>query len=248
MMTPEYLLYQGLRFFSVLLVGYVAGLLAIYGGVRVNYTRKIFHFAIFFLPILFAPEFDVDGNPLTLSISTGVILLLGLGMFMRPVRERLPLINTIYRGVDRPEDRPYTLFWLTTQIITGYIVLLLMVFLLQRNSVAELVMIPVLINGIGDGLAEPVGVRFGRYRYNVRAFLSKRRYQRSLEGSSCVFLTSIAVMVLFADHFTMSQFWTGIVAIPVLMTLAEAFSPHTWDSPFLFLVGGLTLLGIIQWV
>jgi hypothetical protein len=30
------------------------------------------------------------------------------------------------------------------------------------------------------------------------------------------------------------------------MTLAEAFSPHTWDTPFLFLVGGLSLLGIVH--
>jgi len=34
--------------------------------------------------------------------------------------------------------------------------------------------------------------------------------------------------------------------IPVAMTLAEAFSPHTWDSPFLYLVGGTTTIMVIE--
>jgi hypothetical protein len=36
----------------------------------------------------------------------------------------------------------------------------------------------------------------------------------------------------------------AMVIIPPLMTLAEAVSLHTWDTPFLFLVGYLTLFGI----
>jgi len=34
--------------------------------------------------------------------------------------------------------------------------------------------------------------------------------------------------------------------IPIAMTLAEAFSPHTWDSPFLYLVGGTTTILVIE--
>ena len=38
----------------------------------------------------------------------------------------------------------------------------------------------------------------------------------------------------------------GVLTL-VLMTLAEAFSPHSWDSPFLFLVGGMSLAGVLQY-
>jgi hypothetical protein len=32
------------------------------------------------------------------------------------------------------------------------------------------------------------------------------------------------------------------------MTLAEAFSPHTWDTPYMFLVGTVSLLGIMKFL
>ena len=247
-MTIEYLLYQVLRLGSVLIVGYLAGLLVIHRGVKVNYTRKLFHFAIFFFPVLFAPDFDVDGNPVSLSASTGVILMLGLGLFLKPIRNRWSFASVLFRAIDRPEDRPYTLFWLSTQVITGYIVIVFFVIAFGHHGMGELMMIPILINGIGDGLAEPVGVRYGRHSYPVPAFLSSRRYQRTLEGSACVFITSLLVVPFFHDHFTGQQLITALIAMPVIMTLAEAFSPHTWDTPFIFLAGGFSLLAITQFI
>ncbi len=247
-MTIEYLLFQVLRLGSVLIVGYLAGLLVIHRGVKVNYTRKIFHFAIFFFPVLFAPDFDVDGNPVSLSVSTGVILILGLGIFLKPIRQRWSFATVLFRAIDRPEDRPYTLFWLTTQVITGYIVIVFFVIVFGQHGMGELMMIPILINGMGDGLAEPVGVRFGRHSYSVPAFFSSRTYQRTLEGSACVFITSLLVVLFFHDHFTGQQLITALIAMPILMTLAEALSPHTWDTPFIFLVGGFSLLGITHFV
>lgn len=105
-----------------------------------------------------------------------------------------------------------------------------------------------MINGIGDGLAEPVGVRFGKHFYRTRALFSKREYTRSLEGSACVFVTSI--FVVWGNDFPLTelQFAAAIFAIPVLMTLAEAFSPHTWDSPVMYLVGGLTIIAILKFI
>ncbi|MFO7952724.1 MAG: hypothetical protein R6U91_07980 [Bacillota bacterium] len=61
-----------------------------------------------------------------------------------------------------------------------------------------------------------------------------QKYGRTIEGSACVFLISIAVLVYFHALFI----------LPLVMTLAEAFSPHTWDTPFLFLLGYLTLFVI----
>jgi dolichol kinase len=112
----------------------------------------------------------------------------------------------------------------------------------------RLIYIPILIGGIGDGLAEPVGVRFGKRTYQVPALVSGRSYERTLEGSACVFLTSVVVVLAFHAMFTAPQLMVALAAVPLLMTLAEARAPHTWDQPFLFLTGSLALLGIVVWL
>jgi hypothetical protein len=40
--------------------------------------------------------------------------------FIKPVRKRLALAGTMFLSYDRPEDRPHTMFWLTTQLLAGY--------------------------------------------------------------------------------------------------------------------------------
>ena len=116
-----------------------------------------------------------------------------------------------------------------------------MAILFERYGILDLLLIPILINGIGDGMAEPIGVRFGKHKYNVHALFSKKKYVRTLEGSACIFITSIVVIAAHYFYFTQIQFAFAIMIIPALMTLAEAFSPHTWDTPFLFFVGFVSL-------
>ena len=105
-----------------------------------------------------------------------------------------------------------------------------------------IIFIPILINNIGDGLAEPVGVRFGKHKYNTTALYYKGKFwngnfTRSYEGSSCVFLTSIIVVAANYAAFSKVQFWLTVVILPFLMTIAEAKAPHTNDGPFLALIG-----------
>jgi dolichol kinase len=152
----------------------------------------------------------------------------------------------MFLSYDRPEDRPHTMFWLTTQLLAGYAVLIPMRILFQKLGFAELVFIPVLVHGLGDGLAEPVGVRFGKHKYSCRALFSKRRYTRSLEGSACVFLAGVAAVLLFQASFTPLQLFGALLIVPAAITLAEALSPHTWDAPYMFLVGAESLLGIMR--
>ena len=113
-----------------------------------------------------------------------------------------------------------------------------------QNGLAGLIWIPLLIICFGDGLAEPVGVRFGRHKYKTYAFFSKKKYVRSLEGSACVFLASMVVVIVFQSFFTGLQFITALIVLPLLMTLVEAFSPHTWDTPTLYIAGYGALYGI----
>ena len=208
-----------------------------------------------FLPLAWAgmPKTSFRKNSDSPNERTGTTLLLGsiltllsLLIFINPIRQHVSILATMFLSYDRPEDRPNTLLWLTTQFMGSYFVLAIVAFYLAKDNAVELLYIPILINGIGDGLAEPVGIRFGKHHYETRALFSTKKYTRSLEGSACVFITSILVIYLSHYPFTDLQFVVAITAIPILMTLAEAFSPHTWDSPLLYGTGGMTLIGILQ--
>src|SRR5205085_7155054 len=122
------------------------------------------------------------------------------GMFAllaKPFRTRVRTLATMFRSFDRPEDRPHTLLWLTTQVLGAYAVMTPMTILFGAWHMSELMFVPVLIHGVGDGLAEPVGIRWGRHKYTTRAFLGgDRRFTRSFEGSACVFAAGVFAVLL----------------------------------------------------
>lgn len=238
-----FLLNMTIKAFCLYLIQYLTGLLVEHRGIKVNYTRKINHFSLFFIPTYLDRVFAYR-QTFGLFILGILLTVLSLVVYVRPLRERYAVIGTMFRSFDRPEDRPNTLLWLSTQILAGFLVIIPMVILYAHYAILDLLLIPILINGIGDGLAEPVGVRFGRHKYGVHALFTMKKYVRSLEGSACVFITSLVVITLYYPSFTPHQYILALAFVPVLMTLAEAFSPHTWDTPFLFLVGYLALFGI----
>lgn len=234
---------QFVKFFILIIISYINGLLVRHYGVKVNYTRKINHFSLFFIPMYIETILPYERS-LGLFILGSVFGVFTLIIYIKPLRERLTIIATMFLSFDRPEDRPYTLPWLSTQIIASFLVVIPMIILFAQNNIMDLLLIPVLINGIGDGLAEPVGIRFGKYKYTTSGLFIRKKYVRTLEGSACVFITSVIVIALYYAHFTQIQFVVALTIIPVIMTIAEAFSPHTWDSPFLYLVGYVSLYAI----
>jgi len=242
-MTAAYWSNQVVKILILLMVNYGNGLLVDHKGIKVNYTRKINHFAIFFIP-MYLDSLFVYEKSLPIFITSCMLAVLTLTIYIEPIRTRVRFIGRMFRSFDRPEDRPHTMLWLTTQTVAGYLVIIPFVALFVQKNMVELVLIPVLINGIGDGLAEPVGVRFGKHPYRAYALFSRRTYKRTLEGSACVFFTSIVVVLAHSVHFSPVQLAVAITLIPVTMTIAEAISPHTWDTPFLFGVGYSVLYGI----
>jgi phytol kinase len=118
--------------------------------------------------------------------------------------------------------------------------------LLSTYEKTILIYITVIIAGIGNGLAEPVGVRFGKRKYETRALFTDKKYTRSIEGSLCVFLSGVLAILIMSDHLTLTEVFLGLLVIPIAMTLAEALSPHTWDGPFLYLVGGLSTVMVLE--
>jgi phytol kinase len=240
-----FLLSQITKFSIFFIISYIGGILVRQNLLKANYTRKINHFLIFFLPVFLDDLFPYERTIQTTSLGF-LFLLISLSIYIEKVRNRFNVIQTSFLSFDRPEDRPYTLFWCTTQIAASSIILIILIYYLSIINRLDLVYIPIIISGIGDGLAEPVGVRFGRHQYATTALFSNRRYTRSLEGSLCVLVTSLATVIGFEVSFIGKQFWVALVLFPVIMTITEAKSPHSWDQPFIYLISGLLLIAILQ--
>jgi len=106
--------------------------------------------------------------------------------------------------------------------------------LLRYHNYGEMLILISPLAMVGDGLAEPVGVRFGRHKYSAYALFSKKKYHRTLEGSATIVAATILVLFLFRQLFSPQEFLLALLIIPLGTALAEAFAPHTWDTPFLF--------------
>ena len=244
-MMTNFWISEGIKVIVFFAITFALGKWLVQKGVKVNYTRKIFHFVFFFFPVLtvllFPYEFSIE-----LTLLSGCVLLACLIPMYQPIRERSQILSTAFSSIDRPEDRPFTLLWVSSQLLATYLVLILMLAWLDRYDMAALISITWLIAGIGDGLAEPVGVRFGKRTYQVHALFTDRKYTRTLEGSLCVFISGILAVALHIEVLNQHQFILAMLIIPTAMTLAEALSPHTWDGPFLYLVGGASTVLVLE--
>jgi dolichol kinase len=209
-------------------------------GIRVNYTRKINHFFVFFFPYLLKRIFPFEETIITQSI-LACVGLATLIIYLKPFRMNIKIIRLMFTAFDRPEDRPYTLRWLFIQYLATYLVAIPLWLVFNHYQHTEAIVMIILINAIGDGLAEPVGVTWGRHRYRVRALFTGKIYTRSYEGSACVFLVSLMVILLYHNGFNSFQFLIALIVVPVTATLAEAKAPHTIDSPFIFFFTGIAL-------
>ena len=244
-METNFLITEATKITIYYVVAFVGGLFVRHKGVRTNYTRKMNHFALFFLPMVVHSLFTYEENLVTTVLSF-VFGIVSLAIYIKPIRERAEIIRTAFLSFDRPEDRPHTLLWLSTQLVATQFVLISLIIYLYLAGKMSLLYIPILINGVGDGLAEPVGVRFGKHTYEAYALFSRKKYVRSIEGSACIFIMSIITVLALHSSFSPNQFIAALISIPVIMTLGEAIAPHSWDSPFLFAVGGLAVFGILQ--
>lgn len=225
----------------VFLIAYTGGLCVKYELLKVNYTRKFNHFLLFFAPSLIDKYFTTVGTA-PFFLNEGLFFLGSFIIFVKPIRERILFIGTAFSSFDRPEDRPYTLIWYIMQEVMGYLVVMPALIIYERYNMLGLISIPILISVFGDGLAEPVGVRFGKHRYLTYAILSKKKYLRTLEGSFMVFITSIIVIFLFYRSFNQIEFILALLTVPITVTLAEALAPHTLDNPLIVLVGVANIL------
>lgn len=234
-----------LKTVAFFLTTFALGQFLVKKGVKVNYTRKIFHFVFFFFPVYLSTAMPFEPS-IYKTLTSGIVVLACLCLMWEPIRSRSYFLLTAYSSIDRPEDRPFTLMWISTQLVATYLVLVVMVVWLRQYDKTALIYIIILVAGIGDGLAEPVGVRFGKWKYTVGALFTDKKYTRSFEGSMCVFISGILAVLLLSEQLSHTQLVLSLLLIPGSMTLAEALSPHTWDGPFLYLVGGASTVIVLE--
>ncbi|QDZ22881.1 hypothetical protein HOP50_09g54290 [Chloropicon primus] len=230
-------------FFNIIISGFV-GYFVVTREWRIGYGRKILHFCLFASPVLVNSIFgEIDTKVMGLSW-LALVCQAYFFILLKPIRRRLPIPFLLaFRAMDRPKDRPYTVPWLWVQSFFGFLaMLLLQIYLSSKNLSDAFFLIPLVVNGLGDGLAEPVGIRFGKHKYQTRALFYKGKFCsgefiRSLEGSACVFFSAVmAVFMMYNEWQNTTRFVIALAIVPITMTAAEAFSPHTCDTPFIFLV------------
>ena len=244
----NFLLLESVKFFSFWLLAFVLGSWVFYYNVKVNYTRKIHHFSLLFFPLLIANFFPYNGNSI-LGLVGAFAFVWTLSPFY--FRKDIYFLERCFLSFDRPEDRPFTLLWIFTQFFASIFIVIsvaVSVEIYLGISWEKIGLLVVCLSMIGDGLAEPIGVRFGRIKYKTYALFTKKRYFRTLEGSLAVLVSTILVTIWFKGLFTDQQFLWALCILPLTLTFTEAISPHTWDGPFLSGVSGISVSLILAFI
>jgi phytol kinase len=123
-----------------------------------------------------------------------------------------------------------------SQTFVGFVVLALFSLLWNKwNIPQELMYMTILTTTLGDGLAEPVGVRFSKHKYAVKGFLSIRHFTAALEGNLVVYFFALILALFFIQNFHGVGWAMMVILFPLAMTLTVK-SPHTWDTHFCFLL------------
>ena len=211
---------------------------------KVNYTRKIQHFAAYLVPLLSPPTAPYGILP---HLWESLFVLLMFLVLIKPIREFSTFFMLQFNSLDRIEDRPNTLKWIVLgNMLPGLLIITVFKQLFETHlHLPLLASIVVFTVAIGDGLAEPVGTYLGKKKYVVPSWNLKNRYVRSYAGSACVFFFALLFILLYKDQFANPyEFWSAIILFPPIMTFSEAFAPHSMDTPIMMLIGFSLLFGI----
>ena len=228
-------------------------------GWNEGYSRKVCHVVMYLTPFLVHlawPSNDASadaGTPSIWDMSWTVwFQFLPFYLQIKPLRRRSTFLMLVFRAYDRAQDRPHTLTWLLTQLAGGYVVILALYLYLQARGAdvvppgaGRAILIPIVVNVFGDGLAEPVGIRFGRHKYRARALwydgkCCARGVKRTVEGSAMVYLSASGCGAgVRTARLLATQYALAMAALPPVMTSRKP-TRRTW--PFITLVGAAFIL------
>lgn len=199
-------------------------------GVRVAYTRKIFHVVVFSAAALVHATWDLPG-----TVVFGVIV---AGMVLAAVvrGDGDPFYEALARDKDRPHRALFVVMPLVTTAVGG---------LASAWITGPYAVVGYLAAGWGDAVGEPVGARFGRHPYRVPS-LAGVTAERTLEGSAAVLVVSGigSTLALVSLGVGPTALWAG-PACGVAAAAVEAFSNHGLDNLTVQVVPSLLALFLL---
>lgn len=199
-------------------------------GVRVAYTRKVFHIVIFTAAAVVQAVWGLSGTVVFGSVVAGMVVAAVLK------GEGHPFYEALARDKDRPHRSLFIVVPLVTTAVGG---------LLSSLLAGPYAVVGYLAAGWGDAVGEPVGARWGRHPYRVPS-LAGVGATRTLEGSAAVFAVSavaaaVAVVTVGQAH---AAWWAGPICGAVAAGV-EAVSNHGLDNLTVQLVPSLVALALL---
>lgn len=215
---PDILIAGGISAAAILGSGLLSGFLKRRGGWPTGYTRKLFHFLIFFTAV---------GLHLWGGMRTVNILGAGMGVYVFLI-VRAGEGNALFEALAREKDAPRRGYFIVVPYLTTALGGLCSNLFFGRFAVMGY-----LVGGAADAVAEPVGVRFGKHRFKVPSLRKVESAERSVEGSLSVFIAAFllsagAFLLIFHLNFRSSLFAALLVSGAV--AVVEGVSPHGADN------------------
>lgn len=218
------------------IIGNIANYLANNKQWKSSSTRKFNHFGISFISIISFSFVPLENTTIT-AVFTSIGILL---IYIISANSKNPYLSSIINSNIRERDIPNGKFFVFLPLITGQIALYFC--LIMINPI--LVKIAFCSMGFGDGLAEPIGTKYGKHQYKVKDYFWNKENIKSIEGSSAVFLISLFSCFLFTYlYFNKSLIINISISLTYssFITFIEAISPRGLDNFLIILMGSLFL-------
>lgn len=184
-------------------------------GVRVPYTRKVFHFAVFTGAAVVNARWGLPGTDVYGVVIASMVLAAVVA------GEGNPLYEALARETDRPRRSLFVVVPLVMTAVGG---------LASAVLAGPYAGVGYLVAGWGDAVGEPVGSRWGRHRYRVPS-LGGIPAERSLEGSAAVLLAGgLAAVVALQGMGLGGALLPVALACAAAGAAAEAVSNHGLDN------------------
>lgn len=233
---PQILVFTSVSAAAILVSASLSGALKRYAGWKTGYTRKTLHFLIFFAAVALHLW---GGMPAVnmLGIGMGIFVLLAV---------KAGEGNFFFEAMAREKDFPRRGYFIIVPYLTTAAGGIVSNLLFGSSAVMGY-----LLCGSADAVAEPVGLRFGKHRYEVPSLKKVRISDRSVEGSLSIFIVSMILSALFfllLYHLPSAKAIISSLLLSFAVVIVEAFSFHGADNLTIQITAsGLTYLFIRLW-
>lgn len=207
-----------------------------------SYARKINHFGISLVSIIVFMYIPIE-HTFANAVFTSIVVIF---VYTLSCYSKNKYIKSIIESNVRERDEPNGKFFVFLHLITGQLALYTSLFFFNPVFAK----IAFCSMGFGDGLAEPIGVRFGKHKYVVNDRIWGVKNTKSIEGSFAVFFVSfISCCSMLALYTDLKYLYLLLISLPyaAFIALVEAISPRGLDN-FLIILCGVLSLYAIDWM